>query len=176
MAKRMTTKGVQALKREGYHADSDAVGLYASGLPAERGELDRKYGITRSWVYRYTCPVTKRVRWMGLGSCDVISLAEARNLAKAARRLVTLGADPIEHRNKIEAAEREAYLREQASKMTFRACAEAYPAEHLESFRNAKHQWQWQRSTRSCQRGLRRSQRRRNRRADGYQVSDAALA
>ena len=43
---------------------------------------------------------------MGLGSCDVIALAEARELAKDARKLVTLGADPIEHRTAIAAAER----------------------------------------------------------------------
>ena len=51
---------------------------------------------------------------MGLGPCSVISLAEARDLARAARRLVTLGKDPIEYREASRAAEREAYLREQA--------------------------------------------------------------
>ena len=86
------------------------------------GKLDRKHGVSRSWVYRFTSPVTKRVRMMGLGSCDVVPLAEARDLAKHARKLVTFGADPIEHRNATEAAEREAYLHEQASKMTFAAC------------------------------------------------------
>jgi hypothetical protein len=146
-SKRLTPKGVAALKKEGYHADGDAVGLYCQVAYRQKGgEHNRKHGVTRSWVYRYTSPVTKRVRWMGLGSCDVIPLAEARDLAKAARRLVTLGADPIEHRRKTETAEREAYLREQASKMTFRACAEAYATEHLDGFRNAKHRWQWQRS------------------------------
>ncbi len=59
------------------------------------------------------------------------------------RKLVTFGADPIEHRKATVAAEREAYLREQASKMTFGMCVEQYLAEHLDSFRNAKHQWQW---------------------------------
>ena len=48
---------------------------------------------------------------MGLGSCDVVPLAKARDLAKHARKLVTYGADPIEHRIAIKAAEREAYLR-----------------------------------------------------------------
>ena len=153
-AKRLTPKGVLAVKKEGYYADSEAVGLYVQVAyrqkgTHERGEkkgkpkLDRKHGVSRSWVYRFTSPVTKRVRWMGLGSCDVIPLIEARSLAKAARRLVTLGADPIEHRKATVAAERQAYLYEQASKMTFAACAEAYLAEHLDSFRNAKHQWQY---------------------------------
>ena len=92
---------------------------------------DCKHGVSRSWVYRFTSPVTKRVRWMGLGSCDVVPLAEARDLAKHACKLVTFGADPIEHRKATVAAEREAYLHEQASKMTlsfptsWRDCASA---------------------------------------------------
>lgn len=142
--KRLTPKGVLALKKEGYHADSKAVGLYVQVAYRQKaGKLDKKHGVTRSWVYRYTSPVIKRVRWMGLGSCDVIPLAEARSLAKAARRLVTLGADPIEHRKATKAAEREAYLHEQASKMTFAACAEAHLAEHLKKYRNDKHKWQY---------------------------------
>ena len=56
----------------------------------------------------------------------MIPLVEARSLSKAARRLVTLGADPIEHRKATVAAERQAYLYEQASKMTFAACVEGY--------------------------------------------------
>ncbi len=145
----LTPKGVLALKKEGYYADSDAVGLYVQVAYRQKGgKLDRKHGLTRSWIYRYTSPVTKRVRMMGLGSCEVITLAEARDLAKAARRLVTLGADPIEHRNASLEAEREAYIKEQASKMTFAACVESYLAEHLGKFRNAKHRWQWQETLR----------------------------
>lgn len=154
-AKTMTPKGVLALKKEGYHADSEAVGLYVQVAYRQKdGKLDKKHGVTRSWVYRYTSPTVltekgeKKVRWMGLGSCDVIPLAEARSLAKAARRLVTLGADPIEYRIATEAAEREVKLRERASKMTFAACVEQYLAEHLVSFRNAKHKWQWKETLR----------------------------
>src|SRR5690349_14645139 len=98
-AKRLTPKGVTALKKEGYYSDSEAVGLYVQVAYRQRaGRLHRRHGVVRSWVYRFTSPVLKRVRWMGLGSCEVIPLVEARSLAKAARRLVTLGADPIEHR------------------------------------------------------------------------------
>ena len=56
-AKRLTPKGVLALKREGFHADSDAVGLYVQVAYRQRdGKLDKKNGLTRSWVYRYTSP------------------------------------------------------------------------------------------------------------------------
>jgi hypothetical protein len=72
-SKRLTPKGVAALNKEGYYADSDAVGLYVQVAYRQKaGKLDRKHGVTRSWVYRYTSPVTKKVRWMGLGSVDVI--------------------------------------------------------------------------------------------------------
>ena len=113
---------------------------------------------------------------MGLGPCDVVTLAEARDLAKAARKLVTFGRDPIEHRNATEAAEREAYLREQASKMTFGACADAYLAEHLSKFKNAKHQGQWKRALDLASKAFGDLNVGRDRRADGHQVPDADLA
>jgi len=143
-SKRLTPKGVLALKREGYHADSDAVGLYVQVAHRQRaGTLDKKHGVTRSWVYRYTSPVTKKVRMMGLGPCDVISLAKARETAKACREMVVLGGDPIEARREKRAADHEQRIREQASTMTFAACVDQYLAEHLNSFRSDKHRAQW---------------------------------
>lgn len=148
-AKRLTPKGVQALKKEGYFADSDSVGLYVQVAYRQKdGKLDKKHGVARSWVYRYTSPTLGKVRMMGLGPCDVIPLAEARSLAKAARRLVTLGADPIDHRNASVMAEREAILREKASKMTFAACVDGYLAEKLEHFKNDKHKAQYRETLR----------------------------
>ena len=139
----LTPSGVKALKTPGFFGDSGAVGLYVQVQYRQKGKhttgekegkpkLDRSHGIVRSWIFRFTSPVTKKVRWMGLGSCDVIPLAEARDLAKAARRLVTLGADPIEYRKVTEEAERQAYLREQASKMTFAACVDKFLPGKLE--------------------------------------------
>ena len=75
-------------------------------------------------------PITRKERWMGLGSTDVIGLAEARELARAARRLVTLGADPIEKRRETIQAERDAVIRDRASRMTFRQCADAFLHSH----------------------------------------------
>ena len=159
-AKRLTPKGVLALKKEGYYADSEAVGLYCQVAYRQvAGKLDKKHGVSRSWVYRFTSPVTKRVRWMGLGSCDVIPLAEARTLATAGRRLVTLGADPIEHRKATLAAEREAYLYEQASKMTFGDCVEAIPCRAPEEVPQRQTQMAVPRDAATCQQGVRRSQR-----------------
>ena len=143
-SKRLTPKGVLALKKEGYYADSEAVGLYCQVAYRQvAGKLDKKHGVSDPGSTGSPRLSPRRVRWMGLGSCDVIPLAEARTLATAGRRLVTLGADPIEHRKATLAAERESYLYEQASKMTFGDCVEAYLAEHLKKYRNDKHKWQY---------------------------------
>ena len=89
----------------------------------------------KSWLFRYT--VEGRQRQMGLGSLDLISLAEARELAIAARKLLKAGKDPIGEK------------REQAAETsgkrltTFRQVAEMYVAAHKGSWRNAKHAWQW---------------------------------
>ena len=142
--KRLTTRGVQALKKEGYFADSEAPGLYCQvAYRQKEGTLHKKHGVTKSWIFRYTSPVTKRVRWMGLGSCGDVTLAEARAEAAWARKRVRGGEDPIEVRNASLAAKREAYLHEQASKMTFEACVKQFLPGKLKGYRNEKHRYQW---------------------------------
>jgi len=146
-ARGLTPFGVNALTQKGYwrdYGEGAARGLYVQVATREKaGKRSAKHGVSRSWIYRYTSPVTKRVRWMGLGSCEVIGLAEARDLAKAARRLVTLGLDPIEHRRSTAEAERNAALKEAASRMSFRQCVDGYLAAHLGSYRSEKHKAQW---------------------------------
>jgi len=139
MAKAFTALTIKSLKTEGYHldrGDGAARGLYVQVRSSEGG-------FTRSWLYRYKSPLTYKERWMGLGACDVIPLAEARELARSARRLVTLGADPIEKRRKTLQAEREALIRDKASRMTFRQCADAYASAHLAKHRSDTHRHQW---------------------------------
>jgi integrase len=144
MAKGLTSLSIRALRAEGYHRDGAVRGLYVQVTKSTKG------GVTKSWLHRFTSPATGGERWMGLGSCDVIGLAEARDLAKAARRLVTLGRDPIEHRRQTLQAERDALAREQASRMTFRQCAEAYAEAHFSKFKNDKHRRQWRTSLNSA--------------------------
>jgi len=48
-------------------------------------------------LFRYA--MQNRSRWMGLGSVDDVSLAEARQAAEAARRLLRDGRDPIAERD-----------------------------------------------------------------------------
>jgi len=74
-----------------------------------------------------------------LGSAAIFSLAEAREKALAARRLVAEGNDPIEARR----ADRLAKAPDTAKAMTFRQCAEAYIRAHGSGWRNSKHAAQW---------------------------------
>jgi integrase len=76
---------------------------------------------------------------MGLGPIDVVSLAEARELARAARRQLLDGVDPIDHRRRQRAEQ-------QLAGMTFRAAAQAVITDREAKWRNATHRGQWRRT------------------------------
>jgi integrase len=124
MAK-LTVRAVQAQKVPGFYADGD--GLYLQVAP----------GGSRSWIYRYQRE--GRRREMGLGSLDAIGLAEAREKATAARRMLAAGADPIEAR-RTERSKAEVVV---AKVVTFKDCADRYIAAHKTGWRNPKHRAQW---------------------------------
>ncbi len=91
---------------------------------------------SRSWLFRFK--LHGKAHLMGLGTVVDVSLAEAREAATAARKLVRQGVDPIEARRARRA--------EQAAKAglnTFREMAESYIAAHEAGWRNAKHRQQW---------------------------------
>jgi integrase len=94
-------------------------------------------GGTKSWVYRFM--MSGRAREMGLGALGDVTLAEARDLAREARRLCKQGIDPIEARH----AKRAAQAAGDAKAMTFRECAERYVGAHQASWKNLKHAKQW---------------------------------
>lgn len=81
--KRLSARQVVTLGA-GMHADG--AGLYLQVTAAG----------TRSWIYRYQ--LQGRRREMGLGPAPLISLAAAREMAEAQRRLVATGTDPIDAR------------------------------------------------------------------------------
>jgi integrase len=83
----------------------------------------------RSWVLRYQ--INGKRRDMGLGPYPEVSLAEAREKALDARRLVKVQRrDPLAERGRARA-------------MTFKAAAEALIESKRPGWRNAKHAWQW---------------------------------
>jgi integrase len=113
-------------------------GMYADGgglvLQATAGTDGQ---IRRSWIFRYM--IAGRSRYMGLGSIHTVSLAEAREAALQARKLLLAGTDPIEHRDSHH-TERAAAA---ARSMTFDECVAAYVAAHRDAWRNEKHAKQW---------------------------------
>src|SRR5262249_38204184 len=80
---------------------------------------------TRRWIHRFTKPNTGRVTEMGLGSMDLVSLAEARDKVLEARRAVKNGQDPIEQRESDKRA-----------KVTFAEVAVQYLAHRAHRYRN----------------------------------------
>lgn len=121
---KLTTKGVQKLIRKSKPAlTNDGDGLYL--------KIGKSGGA--SWIYRF--------RWngklsdMGLGSCSVVSLSEARELAADNRKLVRQGVNPLTARDEGK--------KEIPKTLTFTSCAAHYIKAHRRSWRNAKHARQW---------------------------------
>jgi len=84
----------------------------------------------KKWVYRFT--LNGRRRDMGLGSFPDVELAEAREKAAQARKLVKNGSDPFAKRNQAE-----------RRIPTFTALAAEYIRVHRPGWRNPKHARQW---------------------------------
>src|ERR1700730_14494340 len=93
---------------------------------------------TKAWLFRFERD--GRERQMGLGPLSTISLAEARQKATEARRLLLDGVDPIGARDEARMHAHAAAARG----MTFKQCAENYIAAHETSWRNEKHRGQWE--------------------------------
>lgn len=89
------------------------------------------------WSFRYR--LNDRSREMGLGPEHTVTLAEAREAARDARRLVRSGIDPITHRDAAKA--------EQVG-MSFADVSELYLSAHQETWKNPKHRSQWRNTLR----------------------------
>jgi len=124
-------------KIKGFHRDKGdgcTRGLYLAVTPLKHGG-----GMSLCWVFRFTSPVTGRPRLMGLGPCDIVSLADARDAARQYRLQKLNGIDPIDQRKR----ERAALRADQAKKITFKEAGEKYIAQHKGSWESAKHAAQW---------------------------------
>lgn len=124
---KLTALAVKKTSSPGYYGDGGGLWLQIS-----------KTG-TKSWIFRFTSPITKKAREMGLGSVDTYSLAEARIRAKKARQTVDEGIDPIAERE----AEKQKVQVAAAMTMTFAQCAAAYIEAHEAGWKNLKHAAQW---------------------------------
>jgi integrase len=134
------------MRREGAKLNAVAIrnakkpGLYGDGhgLALQVSESGSK-----AWVYRFM--IDGRARKMGLGAVHTVTLAEAREAALEARKLVRKGIDPI-----AEASAQKAASRLEKAKLaaipTFLQCADRYIAAKSSEWTNAKHALMWQRT------------------------------
>jgi integrase len=109
----------------------DGGGLYLQVTVGRNG------GLNRSWLYRFS--INARERQMGLGSLQMVSIADARLRASEARKLVQEGKNPIDERHAARAAQELA----NAQSMTFDQSCDAFIASHRAGWRNPKHVQQW---------------------------------
>lgn len=109
------------------------------GLYGDGGGLTLQITPTgaKSWLFRYM--VAGKPFGMGLGPTHTVSLAEARQKALDARKLLIDGINPLaaKKQSKIAAALADAKM------MTFDQCAKAYIMAHKAGWKNAKHVDQW---------------------------------
>lgn len=113
--------------------------LTKPGLYGDGGGLTLQITTTgaKSWLLRYM--VAGKPFGMGLGPTHTVSLAEARQKALDARKLLIDGINPLaaKKQNQIAAALADAKM------MSFDQCAEAYILAHKAGWKNAKHGDQW---------------------------------
>lgn len=124
---RLSAKAVASTKAPGLYGDGG--GLY----------LQVAQGGSRTWIFRYRSPITKKGRYMGLGPVHTVSLPEAREKAATQRREVLSGRDPIEVREE----ESRRVISEYSRVFTFKQCASSYIESHKPGWRNEKHADQW---------------------------------
>jgi integrase len=123
----LTAKGVERLRLQ--------PGRYRDGAGREgvAGLILQVISPTRaSWVLRYERH--GRERWLGLGPLKLLSLSQARERARAARRQLLDGVDPVDSKKAAKAAR----VLAEARNITFETAARRYHDQHKSKWRNAK--------------------------------------
>jgi integrase len=127
----LTEKRIAKLKtKRGRYSAGEVKGLYLQVT---------KTGVT-SWLLRYE--IAGRERSMGLGPYPLFKLKEARERARAARKLIADGIDPLE----AKAQAKQAAALEKAKTVTFKQVAQEYYDATKSSWRSARTGAQFQSS------------------------------
>jgi hypothetical protein len=98
-------------------------------------------GINKSWLLRYV--IGKKSRYLGLGAFPLVGLAQAREKAADARKLLSEGIDPIAHKRAVRASLSQQQATERVRSVTFDDCATRYLQAHAGTWRNLAHVQQW---------------------------------
>jgi integrase len=122
---RLTARMVATLKKPGRHADGGNLYVKVTRL--------RSAALSKSFVFMYM--FGEKQREAGLGSCDAITLADARAKAAEYRLLLSKGVDPL--------AARKAATEAQAGRRAFGECAAELIKSKSSEWRSAIHAAQW---------------------------------
>jgi len=126
-SREMSAMEVGRLREEGDHNVGGIPGLYLQIIEG-----------SRSWILRFK--IGTRRRRMGLGSFPAVPLAQARERAREAHKLVDAGEDPIEARDALK----KAAAASQARALTFKVACERFIAVKESEWLNPKHRQQWE--------------------------------
>lgn len=129
-AQELSPLAVSRLAKPGYHFVGGVAGLVLQVLPSGG----------RSWVLRATVG-TKR-RDMSLGGFPDVTLADAREAARAARAKVRSGIDPIDEAQMARSMLKLA----QSNAVSFERASLTYIETHEAGWRNVRHAQQWRNS------------------------------
>ncbi|WP_216241524.1 site-specific integrase [Polynucleobacter sp. Fuers-14] len=120
------------MNQPGWYADPETRGLYLRVFEGADGP-------SRSWLYRFTSPVSGKRRAMGLGSVEICSLANARQKSLGLRRAIFDGIDPIDQRHEKKLGVKEYDL----NSITFQEAANRCIKTKEAEWSNSKHKDQW---------------------------------
>jgi integrase len=123
---RLTALKAKNLTTPGRHADGGGLYLAIKSHGKIKG---------RSWVFLYRCRASGRLRELGLGSANVVSLQAARQSAASARSMLVAGIDPL--------ADKKAKLDALKGARTFGDFTNEFLESALAGFKNEKHRAQW---------------------------------
>ena len=132
VAKEMSALEVKRLEHSGMKANSTFSVGGVSGLLLQIAPTGG-----RTWLLRTT--VGERRREIGLGGYPDVSLAQARDRARAMKEKILDGIDPVEERKSVRAAITAAQRRG----LLFDDAVDRYLTTKMTAFRNDKHRAQW---------------------------------
>ncbi len=120
MKQKLTGRSVDSLKL----ASTGQYDIYDTVLPGFGVRVGTK---GKSWFVKFRSPEKRHVRRMTLGKVGIHSLADARDVARDALKLVGAGKDPIEDkREQDRERERQKLVTERAKDFTVAAAAERF--------------------------------------------------
>ncbi|QIB34322.1 tyrosine-type recombinase/integrase [Ancylobacter pratisalsi] len=122
--KKLSARAVASITDPGRHSDGDGLYLQVTSTGA------------KSWLFMFKRD--GRRSEVGLGSVRDVTLADARQKAVDARKIIDAGKNPLEERRAAEAARKA-----RAEKPTFGQVADNLIESIAAGFRNAKHLDQW---------------------------------